>query len=668
MNKVDILNFSLGLWKLLFFPFFIFAAVIVTSHSAVATEKYVIHENYPMTISADTWDVPPAGGDTIYISHLRKKAIKFRYLSGDEGNPLVVINSGGQVNIEDTTAWGAITFENCTHIKITGTGSSEYKYGFKLSASSCGLAFSELSSDCEAEFIEIDHDGFFGIYAKKDYGGNPPIPAPVFSNLLIHDCFIQNVTEGMYLGETKSPGMEFRHVKIFNNIVTNTGREAIQIANMVEDVEIFNNTLLHAGADGESYQSNLLQIGDNSVARVYNNILIGAPAYGIISLGMGHNYFENNYFGNNKGIFTDNRLFSEPGSPVVINKNYFTGMTSSEVIKNMNELNIFSISGNNWDTEIPLYKNASGNDSNYLITENNLVPVVAITFTNPEENNFSLSPGTPECYMNLGAPGGPVFFDPEPVTPVQLILTPDMIVDEVAGGSYWPASYLIDEQYCTPDNGFHPVSQSWKPFYNMSKAPYHMYIDLKEVHHITKIALHDMNNTKNIEVSAGEPGNWKHLFTEPLDKYKVWKLHTTDTDTRFIRISMTESVYAAINELVIYGYPKSSVSGQKSGLIQQVRSEEFNILDHAKAELHLAYNQRNHLIQMHLPKKYTGDFRIDLMDIQGRIFSSEDYRNYQSNHLEINLNSFNMITGIYLLRYSKKEGMKQTIKFTNIND
>lgn len=40
----------------------------------------------------------------------------------------------------------------------------------------------------------------------------------------------------MYLRETKSPGMEFKHVKMYNNIVRNTLRESIQIANMVEDV------------------------------------------------------------------------------------------------------------------------------------------------------------------------------------------------------------------------------------------------------------------------------------------------------------------------------------------------------------------------------------------------------------------------------------------------
>ncbi|MEE4248782.1 MAG: hypothetical protein V2I33_25675, partial [Kangiellaceae bacterium] len=86
------------------------------------------------------------------------------------------------------------------------------------------MSFSQYSSDCEAENIKISHDGFFGIFAKKDFGGNPPNPVPVFDNLVIHDCFIENVSEGMYIGETKSPGMDFKNLKIYNNIVRNTQR------------------------------------------------------------------------------------------------------------------------------------------------------------------------------------------------------------------------------------------------------------------------------------------------------------------------------------------------------------------------------------------------------------------------------------------------------------
>ena len=135
-----------------------------------------------------------------------------------------------------------------------------------------------------------------------------------------------------------------------------------------------------------------------------------------------------------------------------------------------------------------------------------------------------------------------------------------MIVDEVVGGSVNSASYLVDEQSITPENGLHPKSQSWKPAWNMDNGPYHVYIDLKVMCSITNISLHDMNDIKNLEVSIGEPGNWQLLFTENCDEYQQWKQHVVDDTTRYIRLSMTESVYAAVNELVVYG----DVIGEKS--------------------------------------------------------------------------------------------------------
>jgi hypothetical protein len=50
---------------------------------------------------------------------------------------------------------------------------------------------------------------------------------------------------------------------------------------MVEDVEIYNNTMLNAGLANITYQTSILQIGDNSVVNTYNNILIDAPTTGI---------------------------------------------------------------------------------------------------------------------------------------------------------------------------------------------------------------------------------------------------------------------------------------------------------------------------------------------------------------------------------------------------
>lgn len=623
------------------------------------SRKYFINNQTSYSITNQTWATAPTGGDTIFILAERTRALRFEQMNGTKEAPIVVINSGGQVQI-NTEAWGAITFENCSFFKISGNGVKGIQYGFSLAAATSGLAFSELSSDCEAEFIKIDHDGFFGIFAKKDYDGNPPSPVPVFSNLSIHDCFIQNVTEGMYIGETKSPGMEFRHLKIYNNIVKNTGRESIQVANAVEDVEIYNNTLLNAGLDNISYQSNILQIGDNSVARVYNNILIGAPSYGIISNGMGNNIFTNNYIASCKGIFIDNRLFTVAGYPIQIENNYFRDITSTEAVKNMNEINFLEIRNNNWDGEIEFYKNSSGNSNNFILTNNQNVNVVEISFTNPEANDYSLAQGTPVEYVKMGAAMGGQETEQIHRVPEQIVLSSDMIVDEVTGGSYWSANYLTDEQNCTPENNLHPLSQSWKPYWNMDKGPYHIYIDLKTVHRLTNIALHDMHNTKNLVISIGEPGNWIPLFTDSCEKYKVWKQHTIDVSTRFIRISMFESIYAAVNEIVIYGY---SESVEKSYSVNAELTTLSNVVRKEKNKINLSQNPINENINLIIPDELCQNFKIEIYDIKGDKLFSEFYDYAFQSQLVIDLTRRSLKGGIYLLKYSNKNGFYETLKF-----
>jgi hypothetical protein len=631
--------------------------------------KYIIDNKTSYYINNQTWETAPNGGDTIFVLAERTRALRFQNINGSENLPVVIINSGGQAKIYGD-GWGAITFENCKYIKISGNGEKNIKYGFSLSAVSCGLAFSELCSDCEAEFINIDHNGFFGIFAKKDYKGNPPTPAPVFSNLIIHDCFIQNVTEGMYIGETTSPGMEFRHVKIYNNVVKNTGRESIQIANAVEDVEIYNNTLLNAGLDDISFQSNILQIGDNSMANVYNNILIGAPSFGIISMGMGNNIFTNNYISSCKGIFTDNRLFTVAGYPIVIEGNYFKNMNSSEVIKNMNEINFLEISNNYWANEIIFYKNNSGNTNNYILTNNQNISFETISFTNPEENDYSLAPETPEKYLKMGAPGGKeTLQNDEPdieLTPVQIILTSEMIVDEVIGGSYWSAKYLVDEQHCNPENNLHPVSQSWKPYWNMDKGPYHIFIDLKSLHRISSISLHDMHNTKNLVVSVGEPGNWNILFTDACEKYKVWKQHDFDVETRYIRLSMIESVYAAVNEIVVFGY-ESPLNKVKSESINQQLLTTVNKQFINDPKITLVQNPVEKYLKVNIPEELCKNFYIEIFDLKGNRIFSKIYSKSAAEQINVDVSELRLVRGMYLFKYSNQEGIKKTLKFIKSN-
>ena len=663
------INFNV--FKILAIVLFFFG-IVLQSHAGKpirTTEgKIIIDNNFSFYVNETTLPIFPKPGDTLYISADRTRGLKFQNLVGRKNKPVVIINTGGQVKIDDQTSWGGLTFENCKFVKVTGTGDPDFKYGFRLAAIQSGLAFTELSTDCEAEFIHIYHDGFFGIYAKKDYGGKPPQPAPVFENLWIHDCFIENVTEGMYIGETKTPAMAFRHVKIYNNIVINTGRESVQIANGVEDVEIYNNTLLNAGNNNEIFQNNVLQIGDNTVSLVYNNIFSNAPGYGIISFGMGNNNFQNNYIANTKGVFIDNRTVTVPEFTIVVSENYFKNTSGTEIIKNMNELNPLVIQNNFYDTNINFYNNSSGNNTNYSLSNNVLSVISEINFTDTENNDYSLAENTPAQFLEMGAPGGPIYFgDGNPSTPesYQIILTPLMLVDEVEGGSYWSPEYLIDEQSQTAENNLHPVSNPWKPYWNLNFAPYSFYIDLQDIYHISRVELHDMASTANLEVYYGEPGNWQPLFVEPCNTYNVWKIHDTNIETQYLRFTMTESVYAAVNEVVLYGYNLTGID-QASTKSASLKTETtpFQISNPLKSNRLLIYpNPVNDILMVNIPEDECDNFVLEIYDGKGRLFYAKKYSNQSGNTIKLNAGELGISNGLNILQFIAETGQKKTFKF-----
>lgn len=345
--------------KLIFSVAFVLALFTQLSNTTVQAQNVFYIEPTTTYVLPSNFNPLPTGGDTIKIQSDRTETLKFKGFEGDENNPIVFINDGGLVHI-NTTAWGALSFENCKYIKLSGAGDPNIHYGFKLQGGTSGLSFLEYSSDCEVEFVEIEGIGttFFGIYAKKDFGGNPPFPYPIFKNLSIHDTYIHDLAEGMYIGETKSPGMEFHHLRVYNNIVINTLRESVQIANTVDDIEVYNNFFLNAGIEDMAFQNNGLQIGTNTIANVYNNIIINSKGFGVIVLGNGDINLNNNYISNSTGIFIDDRFAPLYYAPLQIENNFLRNVNNNPIIENLNEINDIFVQNNSYDTDSMFFKNS----------------------------------------------------------------------------------------------------------------------------------------------------------------------------------------------------------------------------------------------------------------------------------------------------------------------
>jgi mRNA-degrading endonuclease YafQ of YafQ-DinJ toxin-antitoxin module len=252
---------------------------------------------------------------------------------------------------------------------------------------------------------------------------------------------------------------------------------------------------------------------------------------------------------------------------------------------------------------------------------------------------------------------------------VQIALNAEMMVDEVEGGSYWSADYLVDEQNLTPETEEHPTSQSWKPFWNMDKGPYHVYIDLGKEYTITEIALHDMHNTKNLDVSVGEPGNWDVLFTESCDKYISWKQHETNVKTRYVRLSMNESVFAAVNEIVLYGYSdEGEIIAEKSAGINSVINTETvtsiaDVIESSLQDLFIRQNPVRNSLKLNVPDLLSTNFTIEIFSLNGARLFSQNYTYSPTAQLSIDISESCIKNGVYLMRYLNESGTTKCLKF-----
>ncbi len=339
-----------------------------------------------------------SGGDTVKIQANRRNRLQFKELSGSINKPIVFINSGGLVEIKGYEM-PAIMFENCHHVKLTGKGSPNLRFGFRLSGPSFGVSFEQYSSHGEVEYIQIDSCSL-GVHAKKDFGSHPPFPYPVFSHLAIHDNFLNYCIEAMYIGETKSPGMELKHLRIYNNVITHSGRECIQIANSVDDIEVYNNFCYDSGLENSIGQLNNSQLGGNSIGRFYNNIFIQAPSCGVAIFGKGDMYIYNNYFQDNTGIYSVDRYWPVEGAPLRVEGNYFRNITGNQIMTLSNlHFNIF-VNNNKYNTNIKFLNRSD----DYPIQEKNGNILTTVPPLNYQITNgvFYPSASNPPEYAQMG--------------------------------------------------------------------------------------------------------------------------------------------------------------------------------------------------------------------------------------------------------------------------
>jgi hypothetical protein len=246
----------------------------------------------------------------------------FRNIIGTATAPIVIKNCGGAVTLNASGKHYAMKTELSKYFRITGGSGSTY--GIKLSGGHQGLMLDKLTTNVEVDHLEIANPGFAGIMAKTDpvCGDNTALRGNfVMRDVSLHHNYVHDTGgEGFYVGNSfytagmnTSCGTKMPHiiegVKIYNNIVKNSGWEAIQVGSAPKGAEVYNNRIENYGVKNVKYQKNGVQFGEGAPGKFYGNFIKGGKGIGLFLLGNAENFVHDNVFVNTgeDGIFCDER-------------------------------------------------------------------------------------------------------------------------------------------------------------------------------------------------------------------------------------------------------------------------------------------------------------------------------------------------------------------------
>lgn len=260
-------------------------------------------------------------------------SIEFHNIVGTPQQPIIIKNCGGTVHLVADDKWQAIKTENSKYFRITG-GNTPGEYGIQVQGGEMGLKLDGLSTNFEVDHVEVSHVGFAGVMAKTDPTCDDATIRGNFTmyDVKLHDNYVHDTGgEGFYVGNSFWDGMErscglrlpheIKGLKLFNNVVENTGWEAIQVGCAIEGTEIHNNVVRNYGTANREYQNNGIQIGSGTGGLVYNNLIKKGNGNGMIVMGTGDNVIYNNIIvdAGANGVFCDERYTPGEGFKFVNN-------------------------------------------------------------------------------------------------------------------------------------------------------------------------------------------------------------------------------------------------------------------------------------------------------------------------------------------------------------
>jgi parallel beta-helix repeat protein len=253
-------------------------------------------------------------GDTLTVlSRYKWTYFSADGLHGTQACPITIINDTGQV-----TMYAGIAIANSTYVHVTGTGNSNYFYGFYITSypgkppASRGnsLQFSGRSAHGEVDHVD-EYIKTYCLWLKNEADCQDSINNWRLDDFQIHDIRAKNINQdGFYLGSTGPEGgrnvtcasvqyapvpSRSSNIRIWNITLDSVGRSGIQMSGADSGAnEIYNCDVRRTGYELNPQQGSGIIIGGHSQVYVHNNKTRCTFQLGIWDLGSGLSRIENN--------------------------------------------------------------------------------------------------------------------------------------------------------------------------------------------------------------------------------------------------------------------------------------------------------------------------------------------------------------------------------------
>lgn len=235
--------------------------------------------------------------EEIVIPEGHSEPVRFVGIQASAANPVLV--SGGDITVDSKLSYG-VKFDSCRHFIFASCD---------ITGGNIGVTLEKRTTDFELRYLNVLNSGAVGILAKDDSA----LRGQFTMTGKIHHCQVEKSgTEGIYVGNShwsEGKAHECADVWIYENIVKDSGWDAIQLGSCPKGARIFSNHVFNAGVKNGVNQRNGIQVGEGTGGLCYKNTVEGANGNGIILLGPGNNMvYDNELSGcQENGIFANTR-------------------------------------------------------------------------------------------------------------------------------------------------------------------------------------------------------------------------------------------------------------------------------------------------------------------------------------------------------------------------